>query len=74
MNGKTSTYNVIELFRHDTNYLNFFICKFLGHLRYDNLVPHINNGQNTMSEVYSTFWGGYKFCKYYVIINTQRSF
>jgi hypothetical protein len=39
------------------------------------LVPHINNGQNNMSEVYSTFfWGGYKFWKYYVIGNTQKSF
>jgi hypothetical protein len=51
-----------------------FICKFLGHLRYGNLVPHINNGQNIISEVYSTSWGGYKFGKYYVISNTQRSF
>jgi hypothetical protein len=54
--------------------IQIFICKLLGHLRYGNLVPHINNGKNTMSEVYSTFWGDYKFCKYYVIINTQRSF
>jgi hypothetical protein len=42
--------------------IQIFIYKFLGHLRYGNLVPHINNGQNNMSEVYSTFfWGGYKF-------------
>jgi hypothetical protein len=51
-----------------------FAKNFLGHLRYGNLVLHIINGQNIISEVYSTSWGGYKFDNYYVINNTQRSF
>jgi cupin superfamily acireductone dioxygenase involved in methionine salvage len=74
MNGRISTYDVMKLSKYDPNYANF-ICKFfLGHLRYGNLVLHIINGQNIISEVYSTSWGGYKFDNYYVINNTQRSF
>jgi hypothetical protein len=31
MNGKTSNYGVMELFRHDTNYSNLYL-QILGHV------------------------------------------
>jgi hypothetical protein len=39
MNGKTSIYNVMELFRHDTNYSNLLL-QILGHLEYSNFILH----------------------------------
>jgi hypothetical protein len=37
MNGKTNTYVVMELFRHDTNYSNLLL-QILGHLKYSNFI------------------------------------
>jgi hypothetical protein len=70
MNGKTSIYNVIELFRHDTNYSNLLL-QILGHLRYNNFYSP-QNSQNIMNKIYSTYWDYFHYLNYYVTSNIQK--
>jgi hypothetical protein len=57
MSGETSTYNVMELCKHDTSYLNLLL-QILGQLKYSNFDSQ-QNSQNFMNRIYSIIWGYY---------------
>jgi hypothetical protein len=53
MNGKSSIYNVIELFRHDINYSNLLL-QILGHLGYNKFYSP-QNSQNIIIKFIQPF-------------------
>jgi hypothetical protein len=73
MNGKTSTYNVIELFRPDTNYSNLLL-QILGHLRYSKFYFILHKiAKISWIKFIQSFWDYFHSLNYYVRSNIQKS-